>query len=162
MAMVTPASSALTGGHERAVKASERTQSALLKAQEHLYTALRRPQPTRERQWAELVGRELAAALSALRDHRLEVEGSKGLYAELMRDAPWVAPRIRQVGAQLSRLEAEAVDLQIEVARAEAGDLQAIGVVRADAERLLLSLRDILNKEADLIYERFNQPPAID
>ena len=160
--MVTRASPSLTSGQESAVKASERTQNALLKAQEHLYTALRRPQPARERQWAELVGRELAAALSALRDHRLEVEGREGLYAELMLDAPWVASRIRLVASQLSRLEADAIDLQIEVARAEAGDLQAIGVVRADAERILLSLRDILNKEADLIYERFNQPAALD
>lgn len=160
--MGTPESPTLTGVQENAVRASERTQNALLKAQEHLYMALRRPQPTRERRWAELVGRELAAALSALRDHRLEVEGRAGLYAELMRDAPWFAPRIRQIASQLSRLEAEAIDLQIEVARAGAGDFQAIGGVRADAERLLFSLRDILNKEADLIYERFNQPAALD
>jgi hypothetical protein len=160
--MVSTESSRLTDAQAGAVRGAERTQSALLRAQEHLYAALRRPQPNRERRWAEAVGAEVAAALAALRDHRLEVEEPAGLYAELQRDAPWVAPRIRQVAAQLRRIESEIVDLQIEVARVEAGDLHAVGTIRAEAEHMLFSLRDLLSKESDLIYERFNEPAALD
>jgi hypothetical protein len=152
----------LTGAQESAIRRAERTQVGLLEAQEHLYAALRRPQPARERRWAEVVGKELAAALGALRDHRLEVEGDRGLYAEVARDAPWAVQRIRQASAQLRRIEAEIVDLQVEAARVEAGDLQALPAIRADAERMLLMLRDLLNKEADLIYERFRDIGAGD
>lgn len=160
--MTLRASSSLTDAQESAIKGAERTQSALFRAQEHLYAALRRPQPARERHWAQAVGQELAAALAALRDHRVEVRGEEGLYAELRREAPWVQSRIRQIEAQLSRIEAEAVDLQIEVARVEAGDLQPVTLIRTEAEHLLLSLRDLLTKETDLIYERFNEPAALD
>lgn len=149
-------------GQEVAVRDAHRTQDALLAAQEHLFTALRRPQPSRERRWAETVGAELGSALAALRDHRLEVEGPSGLYAEIRRDAPWTEARLRQIAAQLRRIESEIIDLQIEAARVGAGDLQAIGTIRSDAERMLMSLRDVLSKEADLMWERFNEPAALD
>ena len=160
--MVSTESSALNDCQSGALEGAERTQSALLRAQEHLYAALRRPQPTRERRWAEAVNTQLSNALAALRDHRLEVEDPDGLYLELQRDAPWVTPRIRQVSAQLRRVESEIIDLQVEVTRVAAGDLQAVGTVRSEAERVLLSLRDLLTKETDLIYERFNEPAALD
>jgi hypothetical protein len=156
--MGTTESSPLTPIQEAALRGAEGTKVRLLDAQEHLYRALRRPQPARERRWAGEVARELAAALRSIHAHRAEVERREGLYAELLREAPWVAPRVRQFAAQLKRIEAEAVDLQIELARVEAGDLQAVGAVRADAERLLHSVRDLLNKEADIVYERFNEP----
>ena len=149
-------------GQQQAVRGAERTQDELLRAQELLFVALRRPQPTRERRWAEAVGAALAGALAALRQHRLEVEGPLGLYAELRRDAPWSGARLRRISAQLRRLEAEVVDLQMEVARVEAGDFESISDVRADAERMLLALRDLLSKEADLVWERFNEPAALD
>lgn len=152
----------MDAGQRGAVRGAERTQDALLKAQEHLFTALRRPQPTREKRWAETVAGDLAAAIAALREHRLEVEGPTGLYAEMLRDAPWTQSRLRQLAAQLRRVEGEAVDLEAEVARVAAGDLDSIAAVRADAEWMLLSLRDILSKEADLIWERFNEPAALD
>ena len=136
-------------------RGAERTQSGLLVAQEHLYTALRRPQPRRERAWGEMVSAALAAALAALREHRLEVEAPNGLYEDILRDSPWAEAPIRQIKAQLSRMEAEAVDLQFEVARVAGGDNQGLHAIRTEAERLLLTLRDILNKESDLAYERF-------
>jgi hypothetical protein len=160
--METGRSSSMDRTQESAVRSAERTQNALLAAQDHLYAALRRPQPMRERRWAEAVGANVAAALGALRAHRLEVEGESGLYAEIRRDAPWTEPRLRQVAAQLRRLESEVVDLQVEIARVEAGDFDNISEVRTDTERMLLSLRDVLSKEADLIWERFNQPAALD
>lgn len=155
-------SAPLTAAQEAAIGGAGRTQHGLLLAQDALLAALRRPQPTRERKWAELVSQELAKVVDALREHRLEVERADGLYAEILRDAPWAQPRLRQLGAQLRRLEAEAADLQVEVRRVEEGDLQALPAIRHDAERLLLSLQDLLSKEADLIYERFNQPGAGD
>lgn len=160
--MATGRSSSMDRGQEGAVRGAERTQDSLLKAQEHLFVALRRPQPTRERRWAESVSGALTAALGALRDHRLEVEGADGLYAELRRDAPWTAARLRQISAQLRRIEAEIVDLQLETARVEAGDFESIGSIRGDAERMLLSIRDLVSKETDLIWERFNEPAALD
>jgi hypothetical protein len=145
-----------------AVEGAVRSQDCLTRAQEHLFRALQRPQPARERRWAQAVSTELAAALGALREHRLEVERPDGLYSELQRDAPWVLPRTRQITAQLRRIESEAIDLQIELARVEAGDLDNISSIRADTERMLYSLRDVVSKEADLIWERFNEPGAMD
>lgn len=160
--METGRSSSMDRGQESAVRGAERTQSSLLEAQEHLFVALRRPQPTRERRWAEMVSTELAAALGALRTHRLEVERPDGLYGEIRRDAPWSEARLRQIAAQLRRIESEIVDLQVETARVEAGDFESISAIRGDAERMLLSVRNLLSKEADLIWERFNEPVALD
>lgn len=155
-------SSEMTRPQRAAVGAAYGTKDALLEAQNHLFSALRRPQPNRERRWAATVEARVAAALRAIRDHRLEVEGAHGLYFELEREAPWVKPRIRRLVAGLARLEAEMVDLQIELARVGAGDLQAMGAVRNDGERALLALRDLLTQETDLVYERFNEPQALD
>lgn len=150
--------------HEQtiALSGAEQSQHALLVAQDHLYRALRRPQPGRERRWAEEVLNEVEAALGAIQNHREEVTGAGGVYNELQREAPWVIARTRQMIAQLGRIEAEAVDLKIELARIVAGDTQAISGIRAEVERILLSLRDVLSKEVDLIYERFNEPGALD
>jgi hypothetical protein len=152
----------LTDAQHSALSGAERTQHGLLVAQEALLVALRRPQPTRERKWAERVGQELARVVEGLRQHRLEVERAEGLYGEVLQDAPWAEPRLRQLAAQLRRLEAEAADLQVDVRRVEEGDLHALPAIRYDAERMLLNLRDLLSKEADLIQERFEQPPAAD
>jgi hypothetical protein len=152
----------MTPGQQAAVHDAGQTEDALLAAQEHLYAALRRPQPMRERRWAAAVGEELAGAIEALQRHRQEVEGPGGLYEELANQAPWLLGRVKQLGAQLRRLEDESVDLQIEVARIEAGDLQGLPRMRSDAEHMLFTLRDLLHKEIDLIYEQFNQPAALD
>ncbi|WP_322817488.1 hypothetical protein [Tepidiforma sp.] len=156
------APSTRTAAQASALSGAGRTTEGLLVAQDALLAALRRPQPGREREWATLVSQELARVVEALREHRLEVERVEGLYAEILRDAPWTQPRLRQLGAQLRRLEAEAADLQVEVRRVEEGDLQGLPAIRHDAERLLAGVRDLLSKEADLIYERFEQPPAAD
>lgn len=156
------APSARTEAQVSALSGAGRTTEGLLVAQDALLAALRRPQPAREREWATLVSQELARVVEALREHRLEVERVEGLYAEILRDAPWTQPRLRQLEAQLRRLEAEAADLQVEVRRVEEGSLQGLPTIRHDAERLLAGVRDLLSKEADLIYERFEQPPAAD
>jgi len=153
--MAATTSSPLTAIQKAALRDAEGTKLRLLEAQDHLYHALRRPQPARERRWAADVARELEAAVGSIHAHREEVERHEGLYAELLREAPWVAPRVRQFAAQLKRIEAEALDLQVEVARIQAGDLHALGTVRGDAERMLFAVRDLLNKEADIVYERF-------
>jgi hypothetical protein len=145
-----------------ALDAAEASQNALLKAQDHLLVALRRPQPTRERDWAAAVSDALARALNALRAYRLDVDGNAGLYADIARDAPWTAPRLRQLRAQLSRIESELVDLQLEAARVEAGDRQGLGAIRGGVEFALVSLRDVLGKETDLIFERFRDVGALD
>ena len=55
-----------------------------------------------------------------------------------------------------------AVDLASEVGRVASGDLQAIAFTRADATDMLVSLRNVVSKEADLVCERFNEPDAAD
>lgn len=143
-----------------ALDSAETSQSALLTAQERLMVALRRPQPTRERKWASAVSIALVDALAALRAYLLDVDD--GLYREIALDAPWAIPRLRQLRAQLSRIESELVDLQIEAARVEAGDTQGLGAIRGGVEFTLLSLRDALSKETDLIFERFRDQGALD
>jgi hypothetical protein len=147
----------ITAAQQTATAGAQRTQAGLAAAQEHLYRALGRPQPMRERKWAEL-----DKAREAMEAHRLEVQGPEGVYAELRLDAPWLIPRIQQLVSQLARIEAEAADLKAEVERVKQGDLQALPEIRADAERMLGMLRNLLAREADLIYERFNEPVAMD
>jgi hypothetical protein len=147
--------SQLSEAQSAALNTAEASQNALLEAQQHLMVALRRPQPTRERAWAAAVSNSLGAALVALRAYRLDVEGEEGLYAEIMRDAPWTAPRLRQLRAQVSRVESELIDLQVEAARVEAGDTHGLTAIRGTVEGALMSLRDVLSRETDLIFERF-------
>jgi hypothetical protein len=42
------------------------------------------------------------------------------------------------------------------------GDFHALPAIRADAERMLRTLGDLMSNEADLIWERFNEPAALD
>jgi hypothetical protein len=134
----------------------------LRSAQDHLLKALGRAAPGRERDWAERVVAALAAARAAIKAHRDEVESEQGLYGELRFEAPWLLGRVRQLGNQLARLDSEARDLEIEVERVREGDVQGLGAIRGQAEVMLLSLRDLMAKEADLVWERFNEPVALD
>jgi len=152
-----------TSASQRAsIDAATRSHDALDLAEHALHAALGRPQPARERAWARHVATELHAAVEAIEAHRREVEGEHGLYGELRFEAPWLLPRVHQLRAQLARIEAEARDLTEEVQRVIGGDLQGLSAIRTDAERMLLSLRDLRAKENDLIFERFNEPVALD
>jgi chlorite dismutase len=156
-------STGTTSESQRAsIDAATRSHDKLELAERALHAALGRPQPTRERAWAQRVATELRAAIEAIEAHRREVEGEHGLYGELRFDAPWLLPRLHQLSAQLARIETEARDLTDEVQRVIDGDLQGLSAIRADAERMLLSLRDLRAKESDLIFERFNEPVALD
>ena len=108
------------------------------------------------------MGLELAAAREAIAAHRHEVEAEGGLYEELCFEAPWLLSRVQQLINQLRRLEAQATDLAADVERVHQGDLQPLPAIRAEAESMLFSLRDILAKEADITWERFNEPVALD
>lgn len=144
------------------VEGAERSHRTVALAEKHLQAALRRPQPSRERAWAREVATQLAEGREALAAHRKEVEGPEGLYDELRFEAPWLLGRVSQLTNQLNRIEQEAGDLSAEVERVAEGDFQPLPYIRADAERMLLSLRDVLTKETDLMFERFNQPAALD
>ena len=144
------------------IDAATRSHDTLELAEHALHAALGRPQPARERAWARHVATSLHAAVEAIEAHRREVEGEHGLYGELRFEAPWLLPRVRQLTAQLARIQAEARDLTDEVQRVVEGDLQGLNAIRADAERMLFSLRDLRAKETDLIFERFNEPVALD
>ena len=152
----------LTEGQSGAIKRAEGTQHALSEAQHALYLALGRAQPARERRWATKVATALEGARGAIRRHRDEVAGDGGLYDEFRFEAPWLVPRVDQLITQLRRIEAEAGDLATEVQRVVEGDLQAMPAIRSEAERLGVMVRDLMAKEVDLIYERFNEPAALD
>ena len=153
---------ALTERQQRAITQAAATKNALLEAQEHLHRALMLPQTGREQAWAERVARELEAARQALEAHKAEVRGPGGLYEEVRFEAPWLIPRVNQLVAQMDRIERELADLAIEVQRVQDGDLQGLHAIRHDAERAMAMLRDLLAKEADLVYERFTEPAALD
>jgi hypothetical protein len=152
----------LTSGQREAIDAAVTTRNALVDAREHLFRALGRPQPGRERKWAGRVWQELASAREALQQHRAEVESDEGLYGELKVDAPRLLPRVEQLKAQLARIITEADDLAAEVDRVRNGDPQSLATIRYDAERMLATLQDLIARENDIIFERFNEPPALD
>jgi hypothetical protein len=156
------ATATITPAQRASIDAAARSHDALELAERALLAALGRPQPTRERAWAERVATELKAASEAIEAHRREVEGEHGLYGELRFEAPWLLARVHQLSAQLARIQAEARDLSDEVQRVIDGDMQGLSAIRADAERMLVSLRDLRSKETDLIFERFNEPVALD
>ncbi len=153
---------ALSSAQRGAIESAGAERNALQEAQDHLIKALGRPQPGRERRWAMKVGEELRVAREALSRYREEVEGKEGLYAELERDAPWLQARTRQLRNQLERIEQEADHLTAEIDRVIDGDAQGLSTIRNDAERMLVALRDLLAREADLIWEQFNEPAALD
>jgi len=152
----------LTAVQREAVDTALTTRNALVDAREHLFRALARPQPGRERKWGEKVWNELAVAREALRRHSAEVEAEEGLYGELKVDAPRLLPRVEQLTSQLSRIIAEADALAEEVDRVRHGDTQSLASIRYDAERMLTSLQELIARENDIIFERFNEPPALD
>lgn len=152
----------LTTSQRGAVKAAGVTRGALVDAREHLFRALARPQPGRERKWAQRVWDELSIAREALRQHQSEVESEEGLYGELKLDAPRLLPRVEQLRAQLGRIITEADDLAAEVDRVREGDRHGLATIRYDAERMLASLQELIARENDIIFERFNEPPALD
>jgi hypothetical protein len=152
----------LTPEQRGAIEAAGESRNALVEAQEHLIKALGRPQPGRERRWAVKVADELRAARDALGRYRAEVESDEGLYGELQRDAPWLQARLHQFRNQLSRFDQEAAHLAQEVDRVTGGDTEALPAIRNDAEHMLVVLRDLFAREADLIWEQFNEPAALD
>jgi hypothetical protein len=152
----------LTEGQRGAIERAGASHGTLTQAQNHLYRALGRAAPGREREWADRVLNDLAAARAAIAAHRAEVEGEVGLYGELRFEAPWLLGRLRQLANQLERLASEARDLEFEVERVREGDVQPLPLIRGQAEVMLLSLRDVMAKEADLVWERFNEPVALD
>lgn len=158
----TTAGAPLSENQAGAIERAGETQHALSEAQHALYLALGRAQPNRERRWAAKVSAELQRARQAIARHREQVVGPGGLYDEVRFEAPWLVPRVEQLVAQLNRIEAEATDLAAEVERVREGDFQGLPAIRADAERMGIMLRDLLAKEADLTYERFNEPAALD
>lgn len=151
-----------TAAQRGAIEAASASRNDLVEAQQHLLKALGRPQPGRERKWAVAVSEELAAARRALEHYRSEVESERGLHAEIQRDAPWLIARVRQIQNQLQRITQESDHLQEETERVVGGDLHALPAIRQDAERMLLLLRDLLAREADLLFEQFNEPAAQD
>lgn len=152
----------LTTSQRGAVEAAGATRGALVEAREHLFRALARPQPGRERKWAERVWQELSIAREALQRHEKEVESDEGLYGELRVDSPRLLPRVEQMRAQLARIITEADDLAAEVDRVRQGDRQSLATIRYDAERMLGALQELIARENDIIFERFNEPPALD
>lgn len=152
----------LTPGQARAIERAGRSHDVLAEAQAVLHAALGRPQPRREVKWAERVSEALAAFREGLAQHREHVVGPGGLYDEFRTEAPWLLGRVNELAARFGRIEREAEDLARELERIKSGDLQGLPAIRADAERMLSLLRDLLAREADLIYEQFNEPAALD
>lgn len=91
----------------------------------------------------------LCAARNALRD---------GLEEELAIDAPWLSPRAEQLGASMER----AADRAYALAEWADGTLEIPHALRGHIRRLLMSLRRLRAFEHHLLFERFDEPPALD
>ncbi|MEZ4492647.1 MAG: hypothetical protein R3C29_04950 [Dehalococcoidia bacterium] len=151
-----------TDAQQQAISQTGTSHRSLVTAQNSLFRALGRAAPLREREWAARVAEALDEARRCIASHRASVEGHGGLYDELRFEAPWLLSRVQQLVNQLRRLEAEAEDLSIEVERVRQGDLEPLPRIRAEAELVLRSLREVMAKETDIIWERFNEPVALD
>lgn len=152
----------LTAAQVSAIERAGHSHDVLGEAQRVLHAALGRPQPRREAKWAERVAEALATFREGLAAHRQQVIGPGGLYDEFRTAAPWLLGRVDELAARFARVEREAEDLARELERVRSGDLQGLPALRTDAERMLALLRDLLAREADLIYEQFNEPAALD
>lgn len=138
------------------------SQASLHEVAGRLEIALGRAQGGRETAWADLVRERLLGLQRCLQRHAERALGRQGLYAEIAGEAPHLGARSRQLERQLDRLATEAEDLLAEVERVRRADLQGVTAIRVDAERLLASLRDLMAKENDLMFERFRDLPALD
>lgn len=145
-----------------AIESKDQSQDTLSVAQSHLHRVLATAQVGREPAWAKEVAQALAAARDAMRQHRNTVRAPDGLYAEIQFSAPWLDSRVKQMERQLDRVLQEASDLAEEVARTQEGESRATLGIRSDAERMLASLRDLMAKENDLVYQCLEEPPAVD
>lgn len=147
---------------QRAIDAKLRSHCALSDAQAHLYDVLAAAVVGRERAWAQNVVGAIDAARAAIERHAAEVTAHDGLYAEILTDTPWLARRVDRVQRQLARLQRQVGDLVATLEAVTSGESADAAGVRADAEQMLLSLRDLMGQENELVYEQLNEPPALD
>lgn len=147
---------------QRALAGSRESQRALAPLQWDLHAALNAAQPGREREWARLVGERLRLLAESITVHRQQVEGPDGLYDELRFEAPWMLPRVQRLSVALDALQRSTEALARRLSTVEDGRPDNMQALRDDGEQLLLDLRKILAAEADLAFERFNEPVAMD
>ena len=151
-----------TPAQQAAIDQQDRSERSLARAQHRLETALRAAQPGRAKAWATAVQPPLEVLREALAHHSKQMLGPEGLYGELESEAPHLTSRVRQVERQLLRITREAEDLAREIELVTEGTLGGLPGIRGDAERLLRAIRDLMSKENDLIFEQFEEPPALD
>ena len=152
----------LTSGQFDALDAAQESHDALDVAHELLVRALGRAQPGREVRWAEEVSRDLDRARRAIRSHRRQVTLAGGLYEEIRVDAPRLLPRLAWLERDLARIEERAEALARKVVAVCEGDLTDLDDIRSEGAALMARLRSVMAAENDLVYERFEEPPALD
>lgn len=153
---------ARSASQQRAIDAKTRSHCALSEAQSHLYAVLSAALVGRERAWAQGVVGALRAAHDAVEQHAAEVGAPDGLYGEILLDAPWLERRVERVQRQLARLRQQVGDLARTVESVAGGERDAARSVRYEAEQMLVALRDLMSQENELVYERLDDPPALD
>jgi chromosome segregation ATPase len=154
-------SSRLSETQEAAINATVRSHRALVAAQAHLERALGSAQTGREQSWAEEVVSELRKARDLLSTHRNEVQSPQGLYRQIESEAPHFAPRIEGLIEDLTRIEEHAALLVEELRGICQGKHRHLLDIRPDAALMMTEIRRLMAMEADIVFERFEEPPAL-
>ncbi|HWO93733.1 MAG TPA: hypothetical protein VNL92_03125 [Dehalococcoidia bacterium] len=147
---------------QRAIAATGVRHLDLAEARIQVHRALGRALPGRERDWADHVAGTLELLRTALADHKGDALGAKGLYEQIRFDEPRLTRRVDELEAELLRIEGVAAQLHERAQRISQGERAGIETMRDDTEALLKAIRDLLAAEADLVWEQYNEPIALD
>lgn len=105
--------------------------------------------PAADPGWRPAVAARLAALQSAFAEHVRLTEGTDGLYAELLSDAPRLAYRVHALGREHATITVSVETVCSRVGSAPAEDL------RTWASNLLRDLSRHRQRGADLVYEAY-------
>jgi hypothetical protein len=104
---------------------------------------------TTDHSWRAHVGRLLEPVRLAFAEHRAATEGSAGLYAEVVHDAPRLANAVSGLVAEHHSLDAAMAGL---AAATEGADAES---VRQQAVEILADLGRHRQHDANLVYEAY-------
>jgi hypothetical protein len=103
--------------------------------------------------WVELAG-HLDRLDDGLALHRADVEGPGGLHAQVLADAPRVAPAVARLEIEHDRLSSQIRDVRLRVG-AISGDPEAVPEAIESTRDLLARLRRHQSDADDLVHEAY-------
>jgi hypothetical protein len=126
------------------------TRGRMMSAMRSLETALARPSPNREPQWAAQVLSELRVLEQAMLAQTRELDDENTILAAIGRDQPRLLPRIQQLRRQYADLARQISSLREQLA---SQDPPLAAETRQRLAWALTALRHFQGKETDLVFE---------